>query len=790
VERLLEELAAVNPFPQPLELTDVAPIKALWDLRQEGKRGAPEDEAEYGPHLDGPNTPRALAVIRKALARAGMLDASIPERHREYIIEVDPRMAPVVTVGRGLWVVSGELKVRVLVEDENGRSVPVSKGAVELWGMPTQTDERPYLLSTGAIPGKGQPVVFRDMPIGAVEVRTKDKDGSTVEKRAQLTLEHNELTIRLAGEQTDDAAVVADDDETVDDTANVPPLVLTKVSLRRTTITPAGGEDRSQAELQALGASGASRLRNASVDVAVALDVPLRLHPGQRFSMAADMRCRAVTGREPMSVRLTVSPDSRPHDAAITLPAGTSTVRDLKCAVDYTYRYVGQKSYEWNFLYDMRARHGVPRSDRYNERIVKLVIKSDLEPSFEGIELADQGVTQVSGELPRFRRAPNSFVIEAAVEQGGRKLLRLEFDAIYDLAGGATFSAFDLGSAPISGGGGGVDRGLGGGTGGDDRPPYIAPPSPPGGAVTPGDARVQAADPLAVLRSPRPWTDPRVRRAIDSFLSRTKPGVKPREGVPDTWRWTSWGQAVGPGVNAPQAPDSGGMGRHQYLYVQAGSWGSRHHGTLRQYIERFLRGEPTTRATEGGGGLGSLIRGGVPGAGPGEDPQRGDPFVGTWRGTLTTWPKMKDLFGKWTEFRTDQEKRDIEFVITERGDQLNLSTRNFPQHFSGGLMRSGVSTYGPQSTQLKRANPRTITATIRADIPERLADSRTSHPDRLCRSEAILTLALMGGNQLKFTYEGKWWDHIMTLEKPPRPEEPGLIVYGDAVLTGAKSKKK
>jgi hypothetical protein len=151
---------------------------------------------------------------------------------------------------------------------------------------------------------------------------------------------------------------------------------------------------------------------------------------------------------------------------------------------------------------------------------------------------------------------------------------------------------------------------------------------------------------------------------------------------------------------------------------------------------------------------------------------------------------MKDLFGKWTEFRTDQEKRDIEFVITERGDQLNLSTRNFPQHFSGGLMRSGVSTYGPQSTQLKRANPRTITATIRADIPERLADSRTSHPDRLCRSEAILTLALMGGNQLKFTYEGKWWDHIMTLEKPPRPEEPGLIVYGDAVLTGAKSKKK
>ncbi|MFQ5807982.1 MAG: hypothetical protein ACE5JM_00055 [Armatimonadota bacterium] len=796
VGRVLEDLAAANPHPQPLGMSDLLPMWRLYKLRQRGERGTPEDEAQYGAHLDGPDTARALAVIRRALAREGMLDADMPERHREYIIDVDAQGAPVVTVGRDLWVVSGELKVKVLMEDENGRTVPVDKGALQVWSVPTHRDERPYLLASGKVPGRGQPVVFRDMPIGTVEVRTTDKKGDTVRKRASLTLEHNELTLYLGGGEADDTpAVVADDrgDEGADEAANVPPLVLTKVSLRRMTVTSEGREEKSEEELRKLGAAARVQLEDASVDVAVALEVPLRLHPGRRFAMAADMRCRAETGREPMTVRLTISPDSRPHDASVTLPAGGSAVRDLKCAVDYTYRYVGQKPYEWNFLYDMRARHGVPRSDKYNERIVKLVIKSDLEPSFEGIELADEGVTRVSGQVPRFRRGRNSFVIEAVVEQGRRKLAQLVFDAIYDLAGGGQFSPVDLDSMPIAR----DDPGPGRQPGGDDLPPYIARPSHPGDGATPagpGGTGSQPEDPLAVLRSARPWTDPRVQRAIDSFLSQTKPGVKPREGVPDTWRWTSWGQAVGPGVTAPQAPDTGGMTRYQYLYVQAGGWTSRHHGTLRQYIERFLRGEPTGQDTGGTGSLGNLIR--SPGvrsrpARPGgdEDTPRVHPFVGTWKGTLTTWPKA-NVFGKWMEFRTDTSQHGMELTIAKRGDELQLTTRNFPKDFSGGLMRDGTIVSDPQSILLKQTSPTTVSARVTADVPERLAHSREADSNRVCRSVATLTLSLAANHQLKLTYEGKWWDARPPQQKGPSSSQPGLIISGDAVLTLTKSKRK
>lgn len=127
--------------------------------------------------------------------------------------------------------------------------------------------------------------------------------------------------------------------------------------------------------------------------------------------------------------------------------------------------------------------------------------------------------------------------------------------------------------------------------------PTVAPPAG-GGGVSPANPKppvVQPpppATPLDILKSPRPWEHPTVQRLMTEWLQTSEPNIGPT-GPNDTrkWRWTEWGVAESPPSVKALHPDNGNMTREEYLFTLAGRLISKGNYSLREYLERRLRGE-------------------------------------------------------------------------------------------------------------------------------------------------------------------------------------------------------
>lgn len=107
-------------------------------------------------------------------------------------------------------------------------------------------------------------------------------------------------------------------------------------------------------------------------------------------------------------------------------------------------------------------------------------------------------------------------------------------------------------------------------TGGDRLPP--PPQSPP------------------FTRPETPWNDPQVQQLIDEWLRNAKPAV--RSDLPGPWRFSEWGQVLGPGSKAAGAPDHpSGWTRHQSLWQMRMRFDSLNLCSMGEYIERRLAGK-------------------------------------------------------------------------------------------------------------------------------------------------------------------------------------------------------
>lgn len=94
----------------------------------------------------------------------------------------------------------------------------------------------------------------------------------------------------------------------------------------------------------------------------------------------------------------------------------------------------------------------------------------------------------------------------------------------------------------------------------------------------------------AILSSPLPWTNPRVQEIINSWLKIARPVIQQEQG--GNWFYDEWGRAYNnTSIKKPtQKPDTT-LDRYQYLWNISGQLNSVSHLTLREYIEKTLRGE-------------------------------------------------------------------------------------------------------------------------------------------------------------------------------------------------------
>jgi hypothetical protein len=361
----------------------------------------------------------------------------------------------------------------------------------------------------------------------------------------------------------------------------VPPLLLSKLDLGRTwsrivegrnaygNLLRGVGTTGDSAKLTSPEASGSCKLPDASVQMTLALDVPQRIQPDREFRLGATLRYRVDSKKGEVKVRLAL-------DDVVQEALERSANGELGVACEYPFRELFEKPTEWNFMHDRRVAAGVPENGlRSGRRAMHYRIRHDA-PSFDGLEAAprERGESAPSGDVPGFIHASSQgFRVTAEAVRGTDVLLKLDVTIDHDLKGGVTLS-------PASGAG-----------------------------VAGAGATVSDAGPAGVLASARPWENAQVQRLIDEWLRVSVPGVGPAyEGDTRVWRWTEWGvMECPPGVRATGAPDHGGMSRHEYLFKGAERLQSRRHYTLREYVERRLRGEDGVDPSAGDETFGELL---------------------------------------------------------------------------------------------------------------------------------------------------------------------------------------
>lgn len=369
-------------------------------------------------------------------------------------------------------------------------------------------------------------------------------------------------------------------EETPAEEGRVPAL---RLSALRTT-REVGGE-RESGDLECLETSLEARAPGASAAVALALAIPERIQPGEPFSLGARLRYSATCEGEPLTVRL----HGEQLEAEETVPPGGRRAGELTIAADHSpKRPVAPFPHKWNYIYAREPRAGTPEGDALRDHIVTLKIRSET-PSMAGIEQTD-GEEVDTGGIPRFTgSATCNPRFTAEVLRGEEVLLSLVVWPEWSLEGGLTLAGGPAGSLPDETGG--EDATAAGGPGTAAPPPWVDVTDLPPRSGAP-DEDDEDGDPLAVLRSDRPWKDERVQALIDEWLRVSEPDVDLRPGDTRRFRWTEWGIPVcPPSVVAAGPPEHGSLGRHECLFGIAGRLVSRRHHSLREYLERRLRGE-------------------------------------------------------------------------------------------------------------------------------------------------------------------------------------------------------
>ena len=98
-----------------------------------------------------------------------------------------------------------------------------------------------------------------------------------------------------------------------------------------------------------------------------------------------------------------------------------------------------------------------------------------------------------------------------------------------------------------------------------------------------------AAAAASPLNRADPWNDARVQQWIDEWMRTAKPVV--RADLPGPWRFTEWGQVLGPGSTAAGPPDHpAGWSRHQSLWAKRSQFDSLNLCTLGEYVQRRAAG--------------------------------------------------------------------------------------------------------------------------------------------------------------------------------------------------------
>jgi hypothetical protein len=111
----------------------------------------------------------------------------------------------------------------------------------------------------------------------------------------------------------------------------------------------------------------------------------------------------------------------------------------------------------------------------------------------------------------------------------------------------------------------------------------------PAGAALP--SWVAGGKPAGAANAQEPWADPKVQALIDEWLRSATPTVA-ADHPGQQWRFSEWGQALGPGSIVTGAPDHpAGWTRHQSLWAVREKFDSLNLCTLGQFIERRLKGE-------------------------------------------------------------------------------------------------------------------------------------------------------------------------------------------------------
>lgn len=124
-----------------------------------------------------------------------------------------------------------------------------------------------------------------------------------------------------------------------------------------------------------------------------------------------------------------------------------------------------------------------------------------------------------------------------------------------------------------------------------------SPPSPQLPSWATGDSQATAAVGRLRPETP-PWDDPKVQALMDEWLRTATPPV----ARPGQWRFSEWGQVLGPGSIATGAPDHpAGWSRHQSLWAVRDKFDSLNLCTMGQYVERRLKGEGLEGCVKPGG---------------------------------------------------------------------------------------------------------------------------------------------------------------------------------------------
>lgn len=205
-DRLVDRLAAINPYPAPIrsqvqrqlllahlirtyngEFEELrkqfADVYSPPDLDRVERELTPGITAVLEQHRKGPDVARAVKTVNEEIVRRGM-SGGLPEHHLPYELSADGYLADEGQLDD--WVLVGSLELTILandpvtatlkttVRDRNGKAKEM-----DVYGL------RPIRMEPG------QEYTWTQLPIGELVVEFRRASGATVRKRLLLTAREN-----------------------------------------------------------------------------------------------------------------------------------------------------------------------------------------------------------------------------------------------------------------------------------------------------------------------------------------------------------------------------------------------------------------------------------------------------------------------------------------------------------------------------------------------------------------------------------------------------------------------